>query len=100
MRQKNRKSRGRNKFRIRFDRLLIAVENEESSFSPTTTTSLATLPVVEMDHSSNVFIHRSTFNSAQGDFHVHTRDSESGMHNFRSVHTSILINDTMKDFVS
>ena len=35
-----------------------------------------------MAHSSNVFIHGSTFNSAQGDFHIHNRDSESGMNDF------------------
>ena len=56
------------------------------------------LPVTEMG--SNIFIHRSTINSAQGDFHVHNRDSESGMHNFRSVQISILIGDPMKDFVT
>ena len=40
------------------------------------------LPVVEMAHSANLII-GSTFNSAQGDFHIHNRDSdtESGMHN-------------------
>ena len=48
----------------------------------------------------NVFIHGSTFNSAQGDFHIHNGDSESGMHNFRSFQKSILIDDPIKDFVT
>ena len=49
-----------------------------------------TLPVVEMAHSSSLII-GSTFNSAQGDFHIHntSRDSESGMHNFRWLQKSI-----------
>ena len=60
-----------------------------------------TLPVVEMalSHSSNLFI-GSTINSAQGDFHIRNRDSKSGMHNFRSVQKSILIDDPMRDFIS
>ena len=59
-----------------------------------------TLPVVDiMSHSSNLII-GSTFNSAQGDFHIHSRDSESGMHNFMSVQKSILIDDPMKDFMT
>ena len=40
-----------------------------------------------MDHSSNssnVIVHGSTFNSVQGDFHIHNGDSESGVHDFRS----------------
>ena len=42
-------------------------------------------PVLEMAYSSNsnVFIQGGTFQSAQGDFHIYNRDSESGMHNFR-----------------
>ena len=57
---------------------------------------------VEMAHSSNVIIHGSTFNSAQGDLHIHNKDSklESGMHDFRSIQRSILIDDPMKDFIS
>ena len=53
-----------------------------------------------MAHSSNVFIHESTINSAQGDIHINNRDS--GMHEFRpgSVHKSIFINDPIKDFVT
>ena len=101
------KSRSRNKFRIRFvqnlDMLCIAVLIREGrinvpSFSPTT--SLNMLPVAERDHSSNVFIHGSTINSAQRDFHIHNSDSESGVHNFRSVQTSILIyshNEGLRD---
>ena len=58
------------------------------------------LPVTEIDHSPNVFIHGSTINSAQRDFHIHNKDSESGKHNFRSVRKSILIYHTMKDFVT
>jgi hypothetical protein len=52
------------------------------SFSPTT--SCTTTLVSGMTHSSNVMIHASgsTFNSAQGDFHIRNRDSESGMYNF------------------
>ena len=54
---------------------------------------------VEMAHSSNVMIPRATFISAQGDVHIHNRDSESGMHNFGSVQESILIDDRIKDFI-
>ena len=43
------------------------------------------LPVVEMAHSSNVMIHGSSFNSVQGGFHIHNRDSESGKHDFRFI---------------
>ena len=39
---------------------------------------------VEMAQFSNVVIHGGTFNSAQGDLHIHNKDS--GMHDFRSVH--------------
>ena len=59
------------------------------------------LSVVEMGHSSNLSIIGSTFNSAHdGDLHIHNK--ESGMHNFRSVQKSILIDDrdAMKDFVN
>ena len=70
------------------------------SFSPHLTRYM--LPVVEMAHTSNVIIQGGTFNSAQGDFHINNKDSESGMHNFRSVQKSIsiLIDDTIKDFVT
>ena len=61
---------------------------------------LTHLLVIEMIHSSNVMIHGSTFNSAQGDIHIHSWDSESGMHDFRSVQKGILIDDSMKDFTS
>ena len=46
---------------------------------------------MEIAHSSNVMIQASgsTFNSAQGDIHIHNRDSESGTHNFRFVQKSI-----------
>ena len=49
--------------------------------------------LVEMvhGHSSNVIIQGSTFNSAQGDIHINQTDS--GMHDFRSVQKSILIDD-------
>ena len=59
-----------------------------------------TLLVLKMAHSSNVYIDKGTFNSAQGDIHVYNRDSESGMHNFRSVQKSTLIDDPIKDFKS
>jgi len=35
-----------------------------------------------MAHASNLII-GSTFNSAQGDFHIHNRDSESGLHELK-----------------
>ena len=65
------------------------------------TASLTSTPMVEMAHSSdsNVFIQRSTFNSPQGDLHIHNRDSESGMHNLWSDQKSILIDDSMKDLI-
>jgi hypothetical protein len=44
---------------------------------------------------SNVIINGSTFNSAQGGFHIYDRDSESGMHDFMFVQKSILIDDPM-----
>ena len=56
------------------------------------------LPLLGMAHSSNVIIHGSTFNSAQGDLHINNKDS--GMHDFRFVQKSILINDPIKDFVT
>ena len=34
-----------------------------------------TLPVMEMTHSSNVFIQGSTINSAQGDIYINNTDS-------------------------
>ena len=61
--------------------------------------TLLTLPVVEMAHSSNAIIHGGTFNSAQGDFHIHNRDSESGMHDFKLIQNNIFVNDRMKDFI-
>jgi hypothetical protein len=53
-----------------------------------------------MAHFSNVIINDGSFkfNSAQGDLHIHNRDSESGMH-FRSIQKSTLIDDPMKDFI-
>jgi hypothetical protein len=50
---------------------------------------------------SNVIIHGGAFSSlaAQGGFHVNNRDSESGVHNFRSVQKRILIDDPMQDFI-
>ena len=59
------------------------------------------LPVVQMAHFkfSNAIIQGGTFNSAQGGLHVDNRDSKSGMHDFRSVQKSILIDDPMKDFI-
>jgi hypothetical protein len=53
--------------------------------------------VVEMAHSSNVFIHGSTINSAQGDIHINNKDS--GMYDFRFVQKRILIDDPMKDLI-
>ena len=50
-----------------------------------------------MAHSSNIIIHRRTFNSGRGDFHINNKDS--GKHDFRS-QKSILIDDLMKDFIS
>ena len=51
--------------------------------------------------SSNVIIHGSTFNSAQGDLHIHNGYSlaESGTHDFNSLEKSILIVDPIKDFI-
>ena len=62
---------------------------------PTRHLTCYTLPVVEMggSHSSNVMIHGSTINSAQRDVHIHNRDSESGMHDFKSVQKNILIDN-------
>ena len=69
-----------------------------TSFSPL----LLNVPV-KMAHFqfSNVVIHGGTFSSmaAQGGFHVNNMDSESGMHDFRSVQISSLIDDPMKDFI-
>ena len=76
---------------------LIACARNQCSHRPLLL--LYTLPVLKMAHSSNIII-GSTFNSAQGDFHVHNRDSESGMHDFRSVQKTILIDDPMKDFMT
>ena len=55
------------------------------------------LPLVETAHSSNmnVMFHGGTINSAQGDLHIHNKDSESGMHNFRSIQKIILIDGQM-----
>ena len=62
-----------------------------------------TLPVVvEMAHfqSSNVIIHGGTFNSAQAQGDLHINNKDSGMHDFWSVQKSILIDDSMKDFMT
>ena len=56
---------------------------------------LHALPVLAM---ANFFIHGSTINSVQGDFHINNKDS--GMHDFTSVQKSILIDDPIKDFIS
>ena len=40
-------------------------------------------PVLEMAHSSNVIVY-GTLNAVQGDFHIHNKDSESGVHDFHS----------------
>ena len=59
-------------------------ERDAPSFSPTGTSSLTTR--YQMALSSNVFIDRGTFNSAQGDMiHIHNGNSEYGMHDFTSV---------------
>ena len=81
------------------------IENEESMFHPssiflTQHLTCYILPVVEMAHFSNAIIYGGTFNSAQGDLHINNRHPESGMHDFRSVRKSILIDDPMKDFIS
>ena len=60
--------------------IAVHLENEENLSHPPP--HLLHVASVEMAHSSNLII-GSTFNSAQGDFHIHNRDSESGMHNFR-----------------
>ena len=52
-----------------------------------------------MAHFSNAIVNGGTFNSAHGDLVINNRDSESGMHDFRSVEKSILIDDSMKDFI-
>ena len=48
--------------------------------------------------SSSFIINGSTFDRAQ-DFHIHNRDSESGMHDFRFIQKNIFINDQMKDLI-
>ena len=59
--------------------------------------TLPALPVVEMAHSSNVFIHGATFNSAQGgDIHINSKESD--MQGFKSVQQSIFIDNPMKAF--
>ena len=78
---------------------MIAVLENEKSFSPSPP-HLLQLQVLQMALSSNVIIHGGTFNSAQGDLHINNRNSESGMHDFRSVQKRILIDDPMKDFIS
>jgi hypothetical protein len=76
------------------------LENEESMFHVSHHhLTCYTYTMVEMALFSNVMIHGSTFNSAQGDFHIHNMYSESGMHDFRSVQKSILIDDPVKDFI-
>ena len=75
----------RNRFTFKRSSLIrIVCMLDVPSFSPTHHLTCYTLPlsVKEMANSSNVFIHGSTFNSAQGDFHIHSRDSESGMYDF------------------
>ena len=101
------KGRNRNKFRIRFNRCLklYLLKKEDRCSIFTHHLTCYTLPAIGMAHSSNssnVMIHGSTFNSPQGDLHIHNRDSESGMHNFRSAQKSILIDVPVnfKDFVT
>ena len=55
-------------------------------FTSFTITTRYHSPVLEMAHSSNssYVINHGTLNSVQGDFHIHNKDSESGMHDFRS----------------
>ena len=57
---------------IRFNRLFRAVLIREQSFFLFHIPHLTcyTLPLLAMAHSSNVFIHGSTINSAQGDIHI------------------------------
>ena len=52
-----------------------------------------------MAHTSNVYIDKGTFNSAQGDFHIHNGDTEFGMDDFKFIQKNILIDDPMKDFI-
>ena len=56
-------------------------------------------PVLEMALSSNVIINGSTINSVQGDFHIHNKDLESGMLNFKSIKKNLLIDNPMKDLI-
>ena len=74
-----------------------ALGGDIPSLSPTT--SPFTSPVLEMALSSNVIINGSTINSVQGDFHIHNKDSESGMHNFKSIKKNLLIDDPTKDLI-
>ena len=74
-----------------------------TDLSPTIISTRYHSPVLEMaqySNPSNVIINGGTFNSVQGDFHMNDKESESGMHNFRSVQKSILIDDPIKDFKS
>ena len=58
------------------------------SFTPHLTISIhyhsLVLEMAQSSNPSNVIVHGSTFNSVQGDFHFHNKDSESGVHYFRS----------------
>ena len=65
------------------------------SFSPTDLLATA----LGMAYPSNVYIDKGTFNSAQGDFHIHNGDTEFGMDDFKFIQKNILIDDPMKDFI-
>ena len=64
--------------------------NQHSILSPGTSLASLLLYVtthqLEMAHFSNSsnIINHGTLNLVQGDFHIHNKDSESGMHDFRS----------------
>ena len=95
LKKNEKKGRNRNKIRIRFNRSnkLYLLKKEDRPHL---------LHVAHSSNSSNVMIHGSTSNSPQGDLHILNRDSESGMHNFRSTQKSILIDVPVnfKDFVT
>ena len=77
--------------------LCIVLIKERGTLSFSHHLTCYTLPVVEMAHPSNVLIQGGIFNSAQGDIHIN--ETDLGMHDFRSVQKSFLIDDSMKDFI-
>ena len=101
--REDRKIRIRNRFRTRFvivQKLDNAVHGctsykrtRDRSSIFLTRLIFYTITVVEMYPSSEFFIDGGTVSSAQGNFQIRIRDSESGTHDFRSVQNSILIDD-------